>query len=915
MALADRYKELGMVPVLATELAAQMNGGTKSVERLTALSMIPRMAREIVNQMISGVFNAKKLIELGMAPELALVIAEGGGGGGGPVEPFFFEPETQAIIDQIADLDGTAMPDAQARRLDRAIWVIKNRSPGAWGKFIGLYLVNEDTIGWSVNLKEPGTYDLVKNGNPTYTTNNSTAYPTIADFYDTGIPQSVLDQNSASMAVYSRSNAASSAPACGALATGSGIAINTRNGTPAYAEMRAFGAINPSAPNNAGYWSGIGWHGVHRINSTTVAYTHHGKRIATLTQNSVASDQPTRTITIGKANGAGSPTVTTIAGFYVTNAALTQAEAEIVDAALQDYIDSLTYGVPYIEEVGIGTPSITADVIVYGLSMPGFCAAYDAARQGLSVAMIGAELDETIGNFGGHPGGGGLNWLDCNTPTRCSGLFREVLRWCNVTYYSRADTTSQANLSVEARAYQMACRRMVDPTRTTGILPGFDIKVYMSGGIASVTNGSDGITSAVTADGRILQANVMWIDASYDGEMLPVTPGVPYLKGTEATGTGEEVYNGYKPQLSNLIPFKASDGTALIVDPYVIPGDPTSGLLPDTLLNTQTGANGPNLALQSMNYRLSLLDASAAGGNAMANWAPLLVAGSPPPNYDPARYEFLGRICAAATAAGKTIDNETWMHVNNAIGTNNALSDFNSLDRPMSGIDYLDSMSKEDRIAIQSDVKDYMIGALWWTAYSGDSRIPAGRVTFARGLSLTALTYLDPPSYGWLNWPANIYKREPRFQLVGDFILNANDLVSVGTPRSIRAASNISYRDDKHDLRRVAQDSGGGVMSLYRQGALGGDAAINATVPMDVCIISAAKNLAVICAPSWTKIAHSAGRMEFTLGLLGQFMATAAFYMKQNDITDINDIDYDAVRALVLAAPYNVPAVIPQTNG
>jgi len=69
---------LGVPAPLAIELAAQMNGGTKSAFRLQQLGVASGLARELVTQMTAGVFDVDNLSSLGMVPALSAYLKAGG---------------------------------------------------------------------------------------------------------------------------------------------------------------------------------------------------------------------------------------------------------------------------------------------------------------------------------------------------------------------------------------------------------------------------------------------------------------------------------------------------------------------------------------------------------------------------------------------------------------------------------------------------------------------------------------------------------------------------------------------------------------------------------------------------------------------------------------------------------------------
>lgn len=85
MADVRRLVELGMVPPLAKEVAAQITSGIGNARRLAELSMVPRLAGELATQITAKVGNARRLAELTMVPVLAMEVA--GQVGGGVVPP------------------------------------------------------------------------------------------------------------------------------------------------------------------------------------------------------------------------------------------------------------------------------------------------------------------------------------------------------------------------------------------------------------------------------------------------------------------------------------------------------------------------------------------------------------------------------------------------------------------------------------------------------------------------------------------------------------------------------------------------------------------------------------------------------------------------------------------------------------
>ncbi len=838
--------------------------------------------------------------------------------GAGPTA-FSYQPETASIM-SASTAASSPVPTNRSRRMDRMVRRMK--AIGAWDKFIGLYLVGATEANWKINLKSPGTYDLTVVGTPTYTPNVGASTAANTSYYETGIPLSAISRDSHSMGVHSRTNTSTAGADMGAVdANGNGLLITARNGT-GYAQFRSFSGSNAAAIGAVGYWAGVNWCSFHRSASTGYRAARMGVPIATQATASVALASATPTIRILGAAGASTASVRTIAGAYVTNAALTDAQVSECEAAMQDYIDGVDYGEPYIEEKGIGPASVSADVVIFGTGIFAICAAVKAVRLGRTVKLMGDWLDETAWNLGGMPAAG-LNLIDAKTFSRVSGIFRQIIRWANVEFYGRSTTTNdtasfstEAGLSVEARGWNMGARRILDPSRQTGVLTGYDIPVYMSGGIASVQKTGTTITSVTGNDGRVFNCS-QFIDASYEGDSIPLT-GAPFTPGMEAAvaGTGE-AGNGLQNILATLLLLKNDiTGTTFKVDPYVTAGNAASGLLPDVELNPAGTRGQADPALQSMNFRLPVQ-------TSLLRQAPLDAV--PPRNYNPLRYEGLGRLAAAATAAGETLS-EGSLYGNAPVGPG-TLQDMNSgpggfsTDCPGSGTRYMNAGANlAARRAVVDDNRDYQRGLYYWLRYSGDSRIPAARVTNMAALGLDALHFLDPCTGGSLWFPDRVYPREPIWQLKSDFVYNADDVRKAGGTAvrgSGKIATCVSYRDDKHDVRRVAFDDGAG-MSIYRQGVVEG-AVRSASVPLDVALppTSVATNYQIIGAPSFTKMAWSAARMEFTLGLLGETAGTNA-HVAIRDAVSVQATTYsngsNGVRELMLTTTDAVTPVLPLTN-
>ena len=97
-------------------------------------------------------------------------------------------------------------------------------------------------------------------------------------------------------------------------------------------------------------------------------------------------------------------------------------------------------------------------------------------------------------------------------------------------------------------------------------------------------------------DGREFSGSI-FIDASYEGDLL-AGAGVSFAVGREANATYGETYSGIQSlrAAKNQLP----DG----IDPYVIPSNPSSGLLPGVLPDAGGADGSGDARLQSYCYRM-----------------------------------------------------------------------------------------------------------------------------------------------------------------------------------------------------------------------------------------------------------------------------------------------------------------------
>ncbi|MBY2997829.1 FAD-dependent oxidoreductase [Rhizobium leguminosarum] len=845
-------------------------------------------------------------VSLGALIALGGAIALPGGGGGAPAEPITFTYQTATAT--LAAALPSVPRENRKKSMDRLVWRGQQTGKTWWSKLVGLYIADPEGLeaDWLINWKSPGTFNLTKVGSPTF---NSTGYFTTSAntaYYETGIPLQSLPQNSFSFGFFSETSGLVGDVAMGAQdAGGIGISIAAKLASN-FANFRAMStavSTTTSAP-----FSGLGFTGITRDGATSVRISRHGVKKETFATAS-ATPATNPTIRIGGAAGNSSFSQRRIRCAYVCNSALTEAEEADMCSAIRDYLDKTRVGHINYFNPAADSGVVSADVVVYGGSIAAMCAAYEAKRQGRSVAILGDWLARTDWDLAGMPGGG-LGFIDASSFGAVSGIFREMLKWINTVYYARADSSTQLGLSVESKAWVAAVRRMLDGSKTTGTLPGLDIPVYFSQGVtAAAPYGSGG--EITTTEGRKFRGTRV-IEAGYEGQLVKLA-NLPYITGSEVKGTGGEAFNGYLGNTGMALPV-SSVGGAQLIDPYVTPATPASGLLPDLIPLPGLTPGDPDPAIQGINYRLGLTN--TGGDSAIYDT-------SPPPNYNALRYEALGRLYAANPTEpfGNNVMKTDLVNGANAYDINNGTSRL-STDVAQSGVNYALATTDAQRLAIIKDVRDYTRGFFYWHLSSGDSRIPAALKTAMAAYQLDGTTFLDPGDEGVLFWPNRAYIRDPVYQLKNTgFVHTGADFYNVVNGSALRSSKTVSvasYMMDRHSIRHIAADLGSGVV-IYSEGgqSQSGFGGTNGRSPiaLEAIVPDKATNqwLIVPVAASITKVVQYFYRMEFTISLAGQSAGMIAAISIEDGVA-VQDIDYTKFRTRMLATPDSVPPVLPQVN-
>lgn len=267
------------------------------------------------------------------------------------------------------------------------------------------------------------------------------------------------------------------------------------------------------------------------------------------------------------------------------------------------------------------------DLVVYGGTSGGITAAIQATRLGKSVVLI-----EPTRHIGGLTAGG-LGATDIGNKSAIGGMSREFYRRIGAYYaqdsawkYQRPDQyRSRRQQSAEPEMWtfepHVADRIYQEMLKEAKVPLVLEERLDLKNG---VTRQNGRITAIRMESGRTFPGK-MFIDATYEGDLM-AKAGVSYFVGREANSVYDETLDGVQIQNATKHQFIKK------VDPYITPGDPSSGLLP-LVSGEAPGRDGQgDRRVQAYNYRMCTTDVPEN----RREWPK-------PEGYDPKTYELLLR--------------------------------------------------------------------------------------------------------------------------------------------------------------------------------------------------------------------------------------------------------------------------------
>lgn len=510
------------------------------------------------------------------------------------------------------------------------------------------------------------------------------------------------------------------------------------------------------------------------------------------------------------------------------------------------------------------------DVVIYGGNSAAIIAALQVKKMGKSVVVVSPDK---------HLGGltsGGLGFTDTGNKSVIGGLAREFyhriyLHYDNPDSWKWQKKESYGNKGQGTPAVDGENRTMwiFEPHAAEKVFEDFvkeqGIQVLRDEWLDR-TNGVEvkggRITTIKTLSGKTFTGK-MFIDATYEGDLMAAA-NVSYTIGRESRSVyGEEWAGVAKEVYHHGHYFKWS------IDPYKIPGDPSSGLLP-RISSENPGNNGDgDKRLQAYCYRMCL-----------SNNADNRVAYPKPAGYDPSQYELIVRVFDAGW-------NELFQKFDPIPNMKTDTNNHGPFSTDNIGMNYAyPDASYELRKQIIDEHTTYQQGLMYFIAT--DPRIPKEIQTEFNTWGLAKDEFVNNG-----NWPHQLYIREAR-RMIGESVMTEHEIL--GKKPVLDSIGMGSYTLDSHNVQRY----------ITPEGFVQNEGDIGVKVPQPYSIsyksivpkASECTNLLVPVCLSSSHMAYGSIRMEPVFMILGESAATAAALAidkKQN----VQDVDYNELKALL----------------
>ncbi|HEY1601629.1 MAG TPA: FAD-dependent oxidoreductase [Pirellulales bacterium] len=525
-------------------------------------------------------------------------------------------------------------------------------------------------------------------------------------------------------------------------------------------------------------------------------------------------------------------------------------------------------------------PALTeADVVVFGATPAGVCAAVAAAREGAKVVLV-----EPTAHVGGV-NTGGLCFSDSNQMWRTAlrGLFEEFHLRIERDYQQRGVKLPYA--VGEKNQVAWTYEPYVAARVTSAMLGEAGVTVHIKQELKDVNQDGARIKWIETDSGRRFAART-FVDATYEGDLMAAA-GVTWTIGREGRNEFHEPFAG-KQYPKKPMPFSGFDAAGKLL-PLITAADPG----PDD-------AGDRNVMVYS--FRLCVTANEA-------NRVPF----PQPAHYDPAKFEAVRHYFAVAKP---DLPWDLYPLPGDKADANNGIGKQFSMGIVGGGNGWCEA-DAEGRRQIWEAHKQYTLELIHF--FTTDRAVPAA---IRQQVAKYGLCKDEFAEYG--HWSPQLYVREGR-RMRGQYVLTQADVLSTNIKPD--AIALVSFPIDSHDCRRVAR----GQDEVINEGTIfpfrfdrNERAGPPYQVPYRAITPRAAEcvNLLVPVALSATHVAYCSIRVEPAWMTIGQSAGVAAALTAKSN-QDVQQLDYAVLRARLLAqgqvldfpAEYKRPATVPAQPG
>lgn len=517
----------------------------------------------------------------------------------------------------------------------------------------------------------------------------------------------------------------------------------------------------------------------------------------------------------------------------------------------------------------------TADVIVYGGTSAGVSAAIQTARLGKSVILI-----EPTNRLGGLTTGG-LGQTDIGNKQVIGGISREFYQnikkhyddstqwvWQMKSEYkdggqTSSDKNEDAMWTFEPSVALKVYDKMIKDLNIQVI---YNQRLNRSTGVLKTNT----VIKSITMESGKIYSGKMFIDATYEGDLLS-TAGVSYAIGRESNSQYGESLNGVQANDTSLQLTGASSSNARNhnfvkgVDPHIVPGDSSSGLLSG--INKTVAKDGTgDKNIQAYCFRMCLTDHPD-------NRIPF----NKPNNYQESMYELLFRNYESGFDGIPWINSKMPNRKTDSNNRNGFSTDFIG-----QNYDYPEA-TYEERERIVRQHLSYQQGLMW--SLANHERIPKKIREEVSRWGTCKDEFVNENG-----WQQQLYIREAR-RMIGEFVMTQKhcERIEIATD----AIGMAAYGMDSHHTQRYVTPEG----FVSNEGNV--EAHVKAPFPISYRSIVPKKeecsNLLVPICLSATHIAFGSIRMEPVFMVLGQSASVIAS-LAIDEGRGVQEIDYTELK-------------------